>query len=84
MNTRRANGRQQTCRKHRYPWRSAFIQKSPFKTLKAAKRAYKSAHRGFTATSSLKSMGVLPRSNGCFTLGDKYRQGRINYSGNAL
>lgn len=28
---------------------------------------------GFTARSSLKSMGRLPRSSGCYELGDKYK-----------
>jgi len=27
---------------------------------------------GFTATSSLKSMGIIPRSSGCYEIGNKY------------
>ena len=28
---------------------------------------------GFTFTSSMKSMGLIPRANGKYTIGDKYR-----------
>lgn len=66
------------CRKHPYGWNTRKVAKSPFRgnmrrarnTLKAY-RAGKSI--GFTARSSLKSMGMLPRSSGCFILGNKYR-----------
>jgi hypothetical protein len=41
---------------------------------KAAERAF---HRGksigFTGRSSLKSMGRIPRSSGCYELGNKYK-----------
>jgi hypothetical protein len=55
-----------TCRKRPYPWSNAALARSPFKTRKGVHT------RGFTARSSLKSMGRLPRSNGCYVLGDKY------------
>jgi len=43
------------------------------KNAKRALRAFKlGASIGFTATSSLKSMGLIPRSTGCFLLGSKY------------
>jgi hypothetical protein len=36
-------------------------------------KAYKAGQSiGFTALSSLKSMGVLPRVSGCYELGKKY------------
>jgi len=66
-----------TCRAKPFPWDTRRIQKSPFRTRKNAKRAEnsyrKGASVGFTARSSLKSMGRIPRSTGCFLLGDKYR-----------
>jgi len=42
--------------------------------VKKAERKYKRRSSiGFTARSSLKSMGRLPRSSGCYELGDKYK-----------
>ncbi len=55
------------CRKHPYPWSAKALARSPFRTRKGVHR------RGFTARSSLKSMGRLARSNGCFVIGDKYK-----------
>ncbi len=55
------------CRKHPYPWSTKALARSPFKTRKGVRT------QGFTARSSLKSMGRLPRSNGCFVIGDKYK-----------
>ena len=53
------------------------VKKSPFKTLKRAKAAernfYQGKDIGFTATASLKSMGRIKRSSGCYELGSKYR-----------
>ena len=64
-----------TCR-NRFAWNPDFVKKSPFRTLKRAKdalRSYKNGKSiGFTARSSLKSMGILPRSSGCYELGQKY------------
>jgi len=64
------------CRKAPYPWKSSFAKKSPFRTLKNAKgaeRRFKAGQSiGFTATSSLKSQGRIPRSDGCYVLGAKY------------
>jgi hypothetical protein len=43
------------------------------KRVKNAERKYKRGRQiGFTARSSLKSMGRIPRSSGCYVLGDKY------------
>lgn len=65
------------CQNKKYGWNNAKVRRSPFKTLKAAKRAEKSYASkksiGFTATSSLKAMGRLTRSNGCYRLGPKYQ-----------
>jgi len=65
-----------TCRKKKFSWNIQSVSKSPFRTMKAAKNAekkYKAGKSvGFTARSSLKSMGRIPRSSGCYVLGDKY------------
>jgi hypothetical protein len=64
------------CKKTPYAWKSSSIKKSPFRTLKRAKDAearYKAGQPiGFTAISSLKSQGRIPRSDGCYVLGAKY------------
>lgn len=41
-------------------------------------KVYKKDHRsvGFTITSSLKSMGLVPRSDGKFRLGEKYKKNK--------
>jgi hypothetical protein len=59
------------------PWSSAAVAISPFQTLERAKEAEKAHKRnesiGFTATSSLKSMGRIPRSSGLYEVGEKYK-----------
>jgi hypothetical protein len=64
------------CKKTPYAWKSSSIKKSPFRKLKRAKDAetkYKAGKSiGFTAISSLKSLGRIPRSDGCYVLGAKY------------
>lgn len=60
--------RNSTCRKKPYPWSVKALARSPFRTRKGVHT------RGFTARSSLKSMGIWPRSNGCYVLGDKYTE----------
>lgn len=64
------------CRKKPFAWKVSRVEKSPFQTLKRAKKAENNYSRGksvgFTARSSLKSQGRIPRSNGCFELGTKY------------
>lgn len=62
-----------------YAWNSSRVSKSPFKNLDTAKKAeakYKKDKNsiGFTQKSSLKSMGRIPRSNGKYELGDKYKK----------
>jgi len=69
-----------TCRKNPFPWSKKFLRKSPFRTRKNPRKeaelvetAYRKGKQvGFTARASLKSMGRIPRSNGCFILGKKY------------
>jgi hypothetical protein len=64
------------CKKTPYPSSEEHLRKSPFKnmatTLKALKHFKKGKSIGFTRRASLKSMGLLPRSNGCYVLGNKY------------
>lgn len=59
------------------PWNSEAVAISPFKTLERAKdaeKAYKNHESiGFTATSSLKSMGRIPRASGDYIVGEKYK-----------
>lgn len=60
-----------------YPITEQRIQKSPFRTIEAVKKylaLYKSGRPiGFTRVSSLKSLGLIPRSDGRYMLGIKYR-----------
>jgi hypothetical protein len=62
-----------------YPWKSSWITASPFRDLASAKNAEKAWKKGgqksagFTATSSLKSMGRIVRSHGKYEIGDKYK-----------
>ena len=68
------------CRKKPYPWSNKSIRKSPFRTRKMPRKEAEKAERnfrqgksiGFTARASLKSMGRIPRANGCYILGKKY------------
>ena len=63
------------CSLKKFPY-TRKVKKSPFKTLKnainAEKRYYSGKKIGFTAKSSLKSMGRVKRSSGCYVLGSKY------------
>lgn len=64
------------CRKRCYAISSRRVKKSHFKTMTSLKKtlkAYKKGRKiGFTQKSSLRSMGLIPRSNGCYKLGSKY------------
>jgi hypothetical protein len=66
-----------SCKKQRFAWKTRRVQRSPFKTLANAKKAesafWSGKSVGFTAKASLKSMGRIPRSDGCYELGSKYR-----------
>lgn len=70
MATRRA------CRTKKFAWNTRRVARSPFRTMARAhgvERDYKAGKSvGFTARSSLKSQGRIPRSNGCYLLGSKY------------
>ena len=63
-----------------FPWNKNRVKKSPFKTMKKAQATYDSWKKGnpigFSANSSLKSMGKIPRASGKYELGEKYE--RIN------
>jgi hypothetical protein len=65
------------CTKKPFPWNVAKVARSPFRKLKTAKKAERGflskKSVGFTARSSLKSMGRIPRSSGCYELGKKYK-----------
>ena len=65
-----------------FPWNKERVKLSPLKTMKRAKATYKAWKEGkpigFSATTSLKSMGKIPRASGKYELGDKYV--RINPS----
>jgi hypothetical protein len=65
------------CRHKKFAWNTRKVARSPFRNLTRARAAEKSSKKGrsigFTATSSLKSMGRLPRANGCYELGAKYQ-----------
>jgi hypothetical protein len=63
-----------------FPFRESWIRASPFSSVASARKAeylYRTAGGqkaiGFTATSSLKSMGRIPRSTGWYAVGEKYR-----------
>ena len=64
------------CRSKPFAWSGSSVSKSPFRTMKRARLAEKKVRQGksigFTARSSLKSMGRIPRSSGCYELGSKY------------
>ncbi len=70
MVTRRA------CRKQKYGWNTRRVARSPFRNLARARSVERNFHAGrsvgFTARSSLKSQGRVPRSDGCYELGKKY------------
>lgn len=63
-------------RKQPYSISTKRVKKSPFKTVSNVKKtlkAYKKGKKiGFTKKSSLRSMGLIPRSNGVYKLGPKY------------
>jgi hypothetical protein len=69
--------RRNACRKQKYAWDTRRVARSPFRTLekaKAVERTYVAGKSvGFTARSSLKSQGRIPRASGCYELGGKYR-----------
>ena len=65
-----------TCKKTPFALNMKRISKSPLKTiqkvLECEKKLKNGTSIGFTQVSSLKSMGRIPRSSGCYILGNKY------------
>jgi len=63
--------------KKRFPVVPERVAKSPLKTVARVRETLEKYKKGepigFTFTSSLKSMGLVPRSNGMYELGDKYK-----------
>jgi hypothetical protein len=61
----------------KFPILAANVEKSPFSSMEKVKQTLKAFHQGekigFTYTSSLKSMGLIPRSDGTYRLGEKYK-----------
>lgn len=62
----------------KYAINPKFVKKSPFKTVSKLQNVLAQYNQGqsigFTYIASLKSMGLLPRKNGQYCLGEKYRQ----------
>lgn len=65
------------CKTRPYGVNTRKVKRSPFRTVSRTKKTYKNYKNGkavgFTARSSLKSMGLVPRSSGCYVLGEKYQ-----------
>ena len=61
-----------------YPITRENAAKSPMKTTEQVRQCLHNYHLGipigFSRTSSLKSMGLIPRKDGSYTLGHKYMQ----------
>lgn len=59
-----------------YSIRPAFVKISPFSSVDSVKKALRKYKRkeklGFTQMSSLRSMGLIQRSDGSYRLGSKY------------
>lgn len=72
------NGGKSNGKKVPYSISAKRVAKSPFKNISALKKtlkAHKSGRRiGYTQKSSLRSMGLIKRSNGTYCLGDKYKR----------
>lgn len=64
------------CKKTPFALNAKRASKSPMKKLalvrKVENKFRKGLSIGFTYVSSLKSMGRIPRSSGCYILGSKY------------
>jgi len=65
------------CKKRPFALQTRRVIRSPFRTTQKARQAERQylakKSIGFTARSSLKAMGRIPRSDGCYLLGPKYR-----------
>lgn len=64
-------------RKKAYPISISRVRKSPFRSVENVKqtlRKYRQGKKiGYTQRSSLRSMGLIPRINGKYSLGNKYK-----------
>lgn len=71
------NTRKNKCRNKPFKQSQNAAKISPFRSLNSVKQSLKKFKQkkpiGFTPTSSLRSMGLIPRSSGCYEVGDKYR-----------
>lgn len=60
-----------------FPISSKRVRKSPFKSPQKVRETIKKFKKGesigFTFTSSLKAMGLIPRSNGKYEISQKYQ-----------
>ena len=60
-----------------FPLNDVWIEASPFKSrekvIDTEKRYKRGEKIGFTALASLRSMGRLPRTDGTYKIGDKYK-----------
>ena len=76
MNTRK-NIKNVLCRKIPFKESNNAAKRSPFRSINSVRKSLKKYKEkkpiGFTPTSSLRSMGLIPRSSGCFEVGDKYK-----------
>ena len=65
------------CRNKPFKQNENAAKRSPFRSLNSVKKSLKKFKQkksiGFTPTSSLRSMGLIPRSSGCYEVGDKYK-----------
>ncbi|AGE52393.1 hypothetical protein PBCVCvsA1_054R [Paramecium bursaria Chlorella virus CvsA1] len=60
-----------------YALKPSLVKLSPFHDVATARKELQKYKRGekigFTAKSSLKSMGLIPRADGTYELGEKYK-----------
>lgn len=61
-----------------YSIRPSYVKKSPFSSVESVKEALQQHKKhekiGFTQLSSLRSMGLIKRTDGTYRLGDKYKK----------
>lgn len=71
------NTKKNKCRNKPFKQSNNAAKKSPFRSLNSVRKSLKKYKQkkpiGFTPTSSLRSMGLIPRSSGCFEVGEKYK-----------
>jgi hypothetical protein len=71
------NTKKNLCKTKPFKQSNLAAQRSPFKSLNSVRKSLKKYKQkkpiGFTPTSSLRSMGLIPRSSGCYEVGNKYK-----------